>query len=356
MSSLSVVIVALALTAGCSGSDAADPLDSVPAVTDTSSGSSVPDFELEVDENVIVATEDGSLPTMTTEPSADGTPDEPPSADVTTTTAAPVAIPEPDEIGRIVSLSPTHTETLYALGLGDFVVAVDRDSDFPEAALEVREESLGPDTSGLDVLLGLDPDIVIIGDDPTDIVGRLNAAGVPSYSGPPADSVEEVFTQIEDIADLVGQPELADELVTDMRDEIESIVSSLPDGATDLTVFHEIDPSLFTTGSDSFLSDVYATVGLTNIAGPGDVDQAGQVTQMTSDEVVAADPDVIVLADVDCCDVTIDRLASRDGWSDISAVEDGAVVPVSDGLAMRWGPRVVDLLSAVAGGVAAAAA
>jgi len=151
----------------------------------------------------------------------------------------------------------------------------------------------------------------------------------------------------------VGRPDLAEDLVGTMRADIDAIVASLPAGALDdgLTFFHEIDPTLFTVGNDSYLSDVYQTVGLENIAGPGG---PGQVTQLTSDEVIAADPDVIVLADSDCCGVTIDTLAGRPGWSEIDAIENGAVVAVTDPWFMRWGPRVVDLLRAVAGGVIAA--
>jgi iron complex transport system substrate-binding protein len=357
------IVVALSLVSGCSGSDESTTSN------DDSGGSSVVDDDVfspidpdqpivvpvTLDDDVIIGTDDGSPPTSTTEPPVAGTPDEPPAVDATTTTAPVVPFPDPVDIDRIVSLSSTHTETLFALGLGDLVVAVDAESDFPQAALSVRDPLLGDDFANLDPILALDPDVVIVGDDPTGVVARLNAVGIASYGGPRAKSLADVYTQIRDIAAIVGRPESAEQLVAKMRSDIDQIVAALPAGATGsgLTVFHEIDPSLFTVGNDSFLSDVYSTLGLTNIAGPGDA--SSQVTQMTNDAVVAADPDVIVLADADCCAVTIERLAARPGWANVSAVRDGAVVAVTDPLAQRWGPRVVDLLRLVAGGVAAAA-
>jgi len=360
---LLLVTTLLAVTA-CSGSDdpGADGATTVPTVVEVIGGddedpfADAPtvdpdDFDLEIDDDVIIATEDGEIPPTSTEPPIEDTPDAPPVDSGPETTVAPVALPEPESVGRIVSLSSTHTETLFALGLGEFVIAVDQESDFPEAAIALQNGVMTPDSADISELESLDPDIVVIGDDPTGIAGRLNGAGIATYVGPPADSLEEVFTQIEDIAQLVGRPDLAEDLVGSMRADIEAILNSLPESDSELTVFHEIDPTLFTAGNDSYLSDVYETLGLENIAGPGG---PGQVAQLTNEEVIAADPDVIVLADSDCCGITIDSLAARPGWDAIEAIEDGAVVEVRDPWVMRWGPRVVDLMRAVAGGIIAA--
>jgi iron complex transport system substrate-binding protein len=360
--SVLLVAVAVGMAAACSGSDDATTSTDIPGVSTDAGDDPFSPIDVDqpvvvpvtLDDDVIIGTDDGSVPTSTTEPPTSGTPDEPPPVDSPTTTAPVIALPDPADVGRIVSLSPTHTETLFALGLGDFVVAVDAESDFPLAALAVRDPALGEDFANIDPLVAFDPDVVIVGDDPTGVVGRLNAAGIASYSGPRPESLADVFTQIRDIAAIVGRPELAEQLISKMQSDIDAIVATLPPGAVGagLTFFHEIDPSLFTLGNDAFLSNVYSTLGLTNIAGPGD---AAEVTQMTNDAVIAADPDVIVLADAECCAVTKERLATRPGWANVSAVRDGAVVEITDPLALRWGPRVVDLLRLVAGGVAAAA-
>ena len=361
----SIALAAALFAAACSGSDASvQPTQSSGLATTTTVSDEpvfnpanpddtvpvVPGTEVQLDDEVIIATDDGSVPTPTTEPPVDPDgADAPPDVEATTTTAAPVPVPEPAAIGRIVSMSPTHTETLFALGLGEFVVAVDSLSDFPAEAASVRRDDLNADSADLSALLTFDPDVVVVGDDPTGLVGRLNEAGVASFSGPPASSLDEVFEQIRGVASLVGRPELADDLIASMLAEIDDIVTSVPPG--ERTYFHEIDPSLVTIAPGSFLDSLYGELGLTSIVGASD---PSGITQLTSDQVVAADPDVIVLADTECCGVTIDQLATRAGWSGIAAVNDGAVVSLTDDLVMRWGPRVVELLRLVAAGVAVA--
>ncbi|BAN00831.1 ABC transporter substrate-binding protein [Ilumatobacter coccineus] len=369
-SRLVVLPVAAALAvASCSGSDDSSDsaASSAPVVTDAETGEPVfdpanpegtappvPGTAVVLDDDVIIETEDGSIPTPTTEPPVDPNGPDAPPVDVTTTTAAPVAVPEASEIGRIVSMSSTHTETLFALGLGEFVVAVNNTSDFPAEAAAVRVDDLDADSADLSTLLALDPDVVIVGDDPTDLVGRLNESGVASFSGPPATSLDDVFAQIRSIASLVDRPDLAEGLIGSMQAEIDEIVGSIPAGsasAGERTYFHEIDPSLVTVSPGSFLDSIYGELGLTSIV--ADADPSG-LAQLSPDEVIAADPDVIVLADAECCGVTIDVLAGRAGWNSIGAVSDGAVVALTDDLALRWGPRVVELMRLVAGGVAIA--
>lgn len=367
-------ITAFALVAGCSGSD---DNGSGNTTADTTNGSGIDSgaqagaetgsddlaanpastvAPIVLADDVIIDTEDGEIPSTTTDPPIEETPDAPPTPDATSTTAAPVAVPQPAQIGRIVSMSPTHTETLYALGLGEFVVAVDNGSDTPEEALAVRRADLDASAADVSAILAFDPDVVLVGDDPTGLTGRLNEARVASYSGPPASSLDDVYTQIRDIAQLVGRPDLADDLIERMQGDIRMILSvlgeapsTLPDDGP-LTFFHEIDPSLFTIGTGNFLSSVYGELGLVNIVAVPDV-----VTQISADDVIAADPDVIVLGDAACCGVTIDVLAGRPGWDTLSAVEAGAVVPIDEDLLNRWGPRVVELIRLVAGGIIAAA-
>lgn len=364
---LAALSVAAALVvASCSGSDdAAGETTSAepPAATEAESDEPVfnpsnpddtlppvPGTAVELDDDVIIETEDGSIPTPTTEPPVDPDgPDAPPAPEATTTTAAPVPVPEPAAVGRIVSMSATHTETLFALGLGEFVVAVDNESDFPAEAAAVRRDDLNADSADLSTLLALDPDVVVVGDDPTGLVGRLNESGVASFSGPPATSLDEVFVQIRGIAALVDRSDLAEDLIGAMESEIDAIVATLPPG--ERTYFHEVDPSLVTVAPGSFLDSVYGRLGLTSIV--GEADPSG-FTQLTPDQVVAANPAVIMLADAECCGVTIESIATRAGWDGIAAVSDGAVVALTDDLAMRWGPRVVELLRLVAGAVAVA--
>ncbi len=351
-------VVLVAVTA-CSGSDV-DGSDPSASVADSSSvfdpanpdgtAPPVPGTEVRLGDDVIIATEDGQIPTTSTEPPLDPNgPDAPPAPGATTTTAVPVPLPPPADIGRIVSMSPTHTETLFALGLGEFVVAVDSESDYPAAALDVRRDDLQADSADLGPLLALDPDVVIVGDDPTGLAQRLAAAGIASFSGPEAATLDDVYDQIVGVAGIVGRPDLGEDLVDSMQASIAAAVASLPDDSG-RTYFHEIDPSLVTITPGNFLDSVYGELGLVSIVAP---DPTG-FTQVSADQVVSADPDVVMLADAECCDVTADGLAKRPGWSGLSAVSNGAVVELQDYMVLRWGPRVVDLVEAVAVGVASA--
>lgn len=371
---LATTLVALMILGACSGSDADDAAATTALATTTSTidpdffdteteldepDDSAADFEVPIDDETIIATEDGAIPTTSTEPDFEVAPDDSPDAappsdtappsDAATTTVETLAPPDPAEVGRIISLSPTHTETLFALGLGDFVVAVDADSDFPAEAVELQR-GLSSDTGDVSAILELAPDVVITGVESPAVVNRLSSEGIAVFNGPPAQTLDEVYSQIQAISALVGRSDLGDDLVARMQRDIDALVASLPptDG---LTFFHEIDPSLFAAPQQSFLSDVYGVLGLTNIAG---APTTGGASQLAPDEVIAADPDVIVLADVECCGVDIDRVAARPGWSDIDAVQAGAVVPVTEALANRWGPRVVELLRLMSGGVVAA--
>jgi len=357
-------VAAIVILAACSGSDdagtgagdgsaatiVADPDSLFDPDNPEGTAPPVPGTAVVLDDDVIIATEDGEIPPTTTEPPIDPDgPDAPPVAGAPTTTAAPVPLPAPTDIGRIVSVSPTHTETLFALGLGEFVVGVDSESDFPEAALDVRRDDLEPDSADLAPLLSLAPDVVIIGDDPTGLAQRLDAEGIASFTGPEPDTLDDVYAQIVGIAGVVGRPELGEDLVASMRVSITASVASLP-ANSGRTYFHEVDPSLVTITPGNFLDSVYGELGLESIVAP---DPSG-FTAVTPDQVLSANPDVIMLADVECCAVSADVLANRPGWSGLSAVSNGAVVELQDYMVMRWGPRVVDLVEAVAVGAASA--
>lgn len=304
-----------------------------------------------IDDETIIATDDGQIPTTTLEPAGTGE-DARPDESVTSTTLAPVPPPPAEEISRIVSLSATHTEMLFSMGLGESIVAVDVESDFPAEAVALQRDDIADDLAQIDPILALDPDVVVLGDDPTDIASRLSAQGVATYSGPMPADLAGVFQQFADLAEIVGRPDLAEDVVAAMRADIDEIIASLPPADADGTrgtFFFELDPSLFSVNDDTFVSNLLEELGLVNIVTDGD-----PFVQVAPDAVVAADPDVIVLGDAECCGVTLDVVAARPGWSDIAAVQSGAVVSVGDDIRQRWGPRLVDMLRTVAGGIIAA--
>jgi iron complex transport system substrate-binding protein len=251
---------------------------------------------------------------------------------------------------RIVSLSPTATEILFAIGAGDQVVAVDAFSDFPAEAPVTDLDGSSPN---LEAISGYEPDLVVAWIDPSEVVPDLARIGVPALLHPAATSLDDAYTQIEQLGAATGHAAEAAEAVTRMRTDLDAIVAEVPDRPEPLYYYHELDPTLFSVTSDTFLGQLYGLLGLRSIA-----DQAGadsDYPQLSAEFIVDADPDVILLADAQCCGVDTAELAGRPGWDELTAVREDRVIALDDDLASRWGPRVVDLFRDLAAELAALA-
>jgi iron complex transport system substrate-binding protein len=283
--------------------------------------------------------------------------DETPQTQATTTAAFPVTVEGTNgettvdrEPVRIVSLSPTATETLFAIGAGDQVVAVDDQSDFPADAPKTALSGFEPN---VEAIVEYRPDLVIAeGEGPSDLTQALDQLDIPVLAESAADDLDEAYEQIEELGTITGHADEAGELVDDMRDRIDELMADLPDGP-DVTVFHELGPDLYTASSDTFIGQVYEQVGLTNIADEA-AEQAGSpYPQVSPEYLLAADPDLVILADGQCCGVTPEQAASRPGWDALSAVRNGALISVDEDVASRWGPRVPEFVEAVTDAVRA---
>jgi iron complex transport system substrate-binding protein len=270
------------------------------------------------------------------------------ASDTTTTVAGSqypvevggVVIPARPE--RILSGSSAHTEILFAIGAGSQVAAVDLWSDFPPEAGELP--SFDAFNASVEGMAAFDPDLVIISFDPGGVVDGLSALGVPVLVlDAPAD-LEGVFAQYADIGLAVDRIDEAAELIRSMREEIDDIVSSLPDDAVGLTYFHELEPSLFTVSSNTFIGHLYGLLGMVSIA---DTAGGGDYPQLSAEFILDADPDFIVLADALCCGESAETVAARPGWGSLSAVEEGRIIEVDESTASRWGPRIVDFLRVI---------
>lgn len=243
-----------------------------------------------------------------------------------------------EEPTSIVSLSPTATETLWAVGAGDQVVAVDDQSDYPE---DVPTTKLSGYTPNTEAILGYEPDLVVTASEDADLISGLAAAGVPTLVLPSAADLDEAYSQIERIGAATGHIAEAAKLVAEMQSDIEAALEDAPQ-AKGLTYFHELDPALFTVSKDTFIGEVYGLFGMVSIGDAADDGDA--YPQLSAEYVVSADPDVVVLADGECCDVTPEAVAKRPGWAGITAVRQGRVHMVNEDIASRWGPRVVDFI------------
>ena len=132
-----------------------------------------------------------------------------------------------------------------------------------------------------------------------------------------------------------------------MKKKIGAIVATVPHSNPPLTVYHELEPDLYSVTSKTFIGRIYTMLGLKDIADAADKTGSGY-PKLSNEYIVAADPSLIVLADTLCCGQTVAKLDARPGWKTIAAVTDGGVVPVSDDIASRWGPRIVDFVQAIA--------
>jgi len=250
----------------------------------------------------------------------------------------------------IISLSPTATEMLFAIGAGDQVIAIDEYSNYPAEALEKPHDLSGFEPN-VEAIAALEPDLVIMQDNK--IQEQLESLGIAVWVGPAAASFDDVYAQIEQLGAATGHIGEAAELVGSMQSDIAAAVAAVPTGAAELTYYHELDPTLYSVTSSSFIGEVYGLFGLVNIA--DDAQPGNNYPQLNPEFIVEANPTLIFLADTKCCGETPETVAARPGWDAIAAVQNGGVIAMDDDLASRWGPRIVDYITAVSAAVAAAA-
>jgi iron complex transport system substrate-binding protein len=147
-----------------------------------------------------------------------------------------------------------------------------------------------------------------------------------------------------------GHADDATDLIDQTRAGLDKIVSDTRKPAEPLTYYHEVDTTLYSATSKTFLGQVYNLFGLSNIADPADHDSGGY-PQLSNEAILQANPDLIFLADVKCCAQNAETVAARPGWNTLNAVKNGNVVALDDDLASRWAPRIVDLARSIADAV-----
>ncbi|AOS64378.1 ABC transporter substrate-binding protein [Actinoalloteichus hymeniacidonis] len=263
--------------------------------------------------------------------------------------ADPVTIPaQPD---RIISLSPSVTEMLFAIGAGDQVIAADDNSDYPP---EAPTSELSGFTINPQAVADEDPDLVIASSDTEteDLVTAMDIVEVPVLLLPAATELADTYAQIEVLGTATGHAEAAQDLASDLEAQIDEIVTTT-EAQEGMTVFHEVSEDLYSAGSATFIGQIYGLFGLTNIA--DEAAGGGDYPQLANEFVVESDPDLIFLADAQCCGQSAETVAARPGWETMTAVRNGDIIALDDDIASRWGPRVVELVAAVAEAVDATA-
>lgn len=247
---------------------------------------------------------------------------------------------------KIVSLSATGTEMLYAIGAGAQVAAVDSTSNYPAEA-PTKAELTAMDATAESVA-AFAPDLVVLYFDPGNVAEGLKALNIPVYLTPAATTIDDAYTQLSDLGKLTGHATEAETLVGQMKADIAEIVAGAPKSAKPVTYYWESDDSLYSLTSSTFVGSLLGQVGMESIADAADPDgKSFGYPQLSAEHIFDSDPAMIILADTKCCGQSATTVAERDGWDSLTAVKNGAVVALDDDIASRWGPRVVDLLRQV---------
>jgi len=244
---------------------------------------------------------------------------------------------------RIVSLSPSATETLFAIGAGPQVIAVDDQSDYPKNA---PKTTLSGFTPNVEAIASYRPDLVVTSYNPRGLVESLNRLRITVIFHDAPKTFAGAYQQIRQLGLVSGRTAGATRVIRTMKARIGRIVTAARGKTGRLSVYHELTPDYYSASSKSFVGQVYAALGLKNIADEADAAGTG-FPQLSAEYIVSSSPDLIVLADSICCGQKPSTVAARPGWDRISAVRTGSIVRVHDSIASRWGPRLVSFFRAM---------
>jgi iron complex transport system substrate-binding protein len=250
--------------------------------------------------------------------------------------------------GRIVSLSPTATEDLYAVGAGPQVVAVDDDSDYPASAPVTKLSGLTPN---LEAIAKYNPALVIASQNSNGLVSGLGKLGVPVLIEPAAATLIDAYDQIVQIGQATGHAAQAVRLVATMKSEIAADVKQAGSSHKDLTYYWELsDNPYYSVASSTFIGQIVGLFGLKDIADAANKASDGGYPELSEEYIVTARPAIIFLADNEAADggQSPAVVAARPGWSALPAVQDKEIIALNDDIASRWGPRLPQLVAQIA--------
>ncbi|MBI4787757.1 MAG: ABC transporter substrate-binding protein [Chloroflexi bacterium] len=238
---------------------------------------------------------------------------------------------------RIVSLAPSNTEVVYALGQGALVVGVTEYCDYPPEAKQ-KPKVGGFSKIDLEKVVGLTPDLILATNiHVKSIVPELEKRGLVVVVVEPK-NVDDVVNKITIVGKLSGATEPAAKLAAQLKSRVDAVTAQVAKAKSKPRVFYEIDKTLFTPGPGSFIDDMIVKAGGVNIA----ADAKGAYAQLTPEVIIARDPEIIFLGDM-LFGESPDSVKARPGWANLTAVKAGRIVPLIDeNLFSRPGPRTVD--------------
>lgn len=255
------------------------------------------------------------------------------------------------EPAAIISLSPTATEMLFAIGAGEQVIAVDDQSNYPA---EAPISELSGYTPNVEAIVAKKPDLVIVSNDINNLVASLEAATIPVLVEPAAVTIDDTYAQITELGEVTNHATQAAAVNSDMQSKIATALDSAKGKGEGKSVYHELDNTMYSVTSSTFIGSIYAAFGLTNIADESP-DASSGYPQLSAEFIVAANPTLVFLADTKCCEQNAAVFAARPGFATLDAATNNGIIGLDDDIASRWGPRTADLYAAIADALNAAA-
>lgn len=249
---------------------------------------------------------------------------------------------------RIVSLSPTSTEDLYAIGAGKQVVAVDQDSNYPADAPKTSLSGLTPN---IEAIARYNPSLVVAWENTGGLVSGLAKLGIPVLLEPAVSTLAGAYAQIEQLGEATGHAGQAGQVVASMKQQIAADVKKAGASHKNLTYYWELSANpYYSVTSRTFIGQIVGLFGLKNIADAADKASDGGYPELSEEYIVTARPQIIFLADNQPNDggQTPAVVAKRPGWSAIPAVKNHEVIALNDDIASRWGPRLPQLVAQIA--------
>lgn len=247
---------------------------------------------------------------------------------------------------RIISLAPSNTEILFALGLGDKVVGVSDFCDYPEEAQKI--EKVGFVEPNMEKIVDLEPDLILYIGGATQLekVQTMEHLGLTVLVLAPSD-IEAILADFELVGRATGSEDEAALLVRELRARMDDVLSRVAQAERKPLVFYELDATdaagPWTAGPGSFIDTLITMAGGVNLGASAEMEWA----QFSTEEIIAQDPEIIILGDANY-GVTVESVKERPGWGVITAVKEGAIYPIDDNLVSRPGPRIVNGLEELA--------
>lgn len=249
------------------------------------------------------------------------------------------AVKIPARPTRILSLSASATEMLYAIGAGAQVVGVDKFSTYPPGA---PRTSFTGNESSAEGYLPEHPDLVLLLNDTNNLVGQLNDLHIPVIVLPAATTIAQADRQIDELGTATGHEADARHEVSAVKTYLDRVVQSVGGRGHGATYYVELDQTYYSATSQTFIGALFNRFGMVDIADPAGHGSA--YPQLSAEYVLKANPDYVFLADTVCCGQSSTSFAARPGFSDLKAVHLGHVIGVNDSVASEWGPHSLEAM------------